>query len=142
MITPGKQRCEACHGDGGRWDSSAAWSRCVVCDGLGHTWRPGGPLFGCTIVLADRDPGEVVELGTGDRARIMWQSPRKDPSVTFVAVFDDFTESYGEPTPVDSRIGVRSVAAKITRVDLHDKEKDADLVDPIARRQRETAALV
>lgn len=144
-IALGKERCPTCRGVGGAFVTAAGWVRCRACDGLGQTWRAGGPGFDCSIELSERDPGEVVELGTGERVRIMWHSPRKNPVTTFVSVFDDFTDEYDPaPVPVFSSIGVRSVAirARAPGADLHEHEKDADLVDPIARRQREADGLV
>lgn len=149
-IPPGRQRCDACAGAGAGWAPVILeWVRCAACGGVGHAWLPGGPAFGCTLELGDRLPGEIVELGSGERGRVAWQSPRKEPRVrpvtTFVALIDDFTdEADANPIGVDARIGVRSVAAAgdtaaAKYVDLRDGEKDADAVDPIARRQREAA---
>ena len=140
-IELGKRRCPSCHGDGGMWlGETHRWGRCRACDGVGQAWCTGGPAFGCTMTLGDRDAGEIVELGTGERARIMWHAPRDAPDTTFVALWDDFTDAFESSTPVacSSILGVRSVAVA-TRAggDLRDGEKDADLVDPIARRQRE-----
>ena len=141
MIGIGKLVCPACDGGGYVHPIPVdGWKRCHDCDGVGQIWQPGGPRFGALLELGDRKPGEIVELATGDRARILWHMPRKNPDTTFVALFDPFDDTQSQnATPVNSRLGVVSVAARTAAVqdDLHDGEKDADAVDPIARRARE-----
>jgi hypothetical protein len=128
---------------------------CRTCDGVGHVWRYGGPRFGAKLELGKCHAGEVVELATGDRARVLWHMPRKNPATTFVALIDSFDDTVaGAPPPrdhrrggrevapdappVDSRLGVLSVATKAVPQsdDYHEGEKDSDAVDPIARRTR------
>lgn len=131
--------CAACRGNGGAFGADR-WIRCTACDGLGETWLPDGPRFGAPMELGDRIPGEIVELATGERAKILWHMPRKNPTVTFVGLVDDFTdEASHTPTAVHSSIGVVSVAARKVGGDdsEHAGEKDADAVDPLARRVRE-----
>lgn len=141
MILPGRDLCEACGGDGGAFDDLREWTRCRACDGLGHAWMAGGPSFGCSMTLGDREPGEVVELGTGDRCKIAWHSPRKAPkqrpTITFVRLEDVFGEYEPNPIGCASELGVRSVSVKVDGGELRDNEKDADALDPFARRQRE-----
>lgn len=145
MITPGREVCAECRGDGGDFRGpGAAWLRCAACGGIGDTWIAGGPRFGCPMDLGDRYPGEVVELGTGDRAVIAWHTPRKTnrqrPDATFVRMFDPFTDELErDPIGLASVLGVRSVSVKLAAeaVELHDGEKDSDALDPFARRQRE-----
>lgn len=145
MIEIGRQSCAECSGAGYLWPppDPHAWLRCSACDGLGVVWAPGGPKFGATLELGDRNPGEIVELATGDRVRVLWHMPRNSPTTTFVALIDAFdgTESHN-PIPVASEIGVVSISADVVAsaarptTDLHDGDKDADLVDPIAARNR------
>ncbi len=144
-IPPGCMTCPTCKGNG--VIVSAGWSRCTSCSGVGHTWKPGGPKFGCSITLGEREPGEHVELGSGERAIIAWHTPRptkKIPAVTtFVRMFDAFDEEFElpNPVPVSSVIGVRSVAATKPHVeDDGTGAKDADMIDPL-NRQRNGALL-
>jgi hypothetical protein len=155
MIAPGKTRCPTCTGAGYVHPPPPphAWLRCPACDGIGSVWKPDGPRFGAPMCLAERTPGEIVELATGDRARILWHMPRKArrvrPAVTFVALIDDFDDHESDtPTAYHSEIGVVSVAAKqglqlagAAADDDHAGEKDADLVDPFAKRQRDAEAM-
>jgi hypothetical protein len=145
MITPGRQTCTACNGNGGGFRD--AWLRCIACDGIGHTWKPGGPKFGCPLTLGEREPGEIVILGSGERARIAWHAPRPAGKVkattTFVHLFDDFDEEYElpNPVPVSSGIGVRSVATTKPHVDDDGTgHKNVDIIDPL-NRQRKGALL-
>lgn len=139
MIGIGRQICAACRGDCGAFGADR-WIRCTVCGGFGHTWLPGGPRFGAPFELGDRRPGEIVELATGERCRISWHMPRKNPTTTFVALIDEWTDEESlDRIPVDSAIGVVSVAAKKPAGgddDAHAGEKDADVVDPLAARVR------
>lgn len=143
-LPPGMRTCPTCKGDG---VCSDLWSRCKPCDGIGHVWKPGGPKFGCSLSLGEREPGEIVTLGSGERARIAWHIPKptkKIPAVTtFVHLFDDFDEEYElpNPVPVSSVIGVRSVATTKPHVeDDGTGHKDADIIDPL-NRQRNGALL-
>lgn len=141
MIPVGMTACAACSGCGYTWPPPplAAWLRCHRCDGLGHVWRAGGPGFGCTLELGDREPGELVELATGDRARVLWHIPKKTPDVTFVALIDAFDDTESDsPTPVDAHMGIASVTrgAARTKRDDHAGDKDSDAVDPLATRAR------
>lgn len=135
MNFDGRKTCVACAGTGHQ--SIADWRVCVPCDGTGRTWDVGGPLFGCSMTLADRAPGEIVILGTGARVRVQWQSPRDDPEVTFVTTFDDFGDLEDHtPKSVHSAIGVSIVELAKPHGNKHegDKEKNADLDDPLAKR--------
>lgn len=88
--------------------------RCHRCDGLGRKWAPGAPSYGCTTTLADRYPGEIVTLGTGERAKILWHMPRKKPKQkpesTFVDLLEEFTdaETY-RPIEYPSCVGIAEV---------------------------------
>ena len=133
--------CPSCRGVGG-WIHSASnrWLRCHTCDGIGRSWAPGAPSFGCDVTLADRDPGEVVTLGNGDRGKILWHMPRKSkkvrPETTFLGYIDEFTgaESH-RPVAYPSCVGVLSVDIPRTPLDreVHDREKSLDLNDPVQR---------
>jgi len=139
MAPIGRRECPACGGVG----VSAELAPCAPCEGVGHTWLPGGPAHGARLVLGDQEAGTVVELATGERARVRWHTPRRRPDTTFVSLIDEWTdEEDPTPRPVDARLGVVSVAVgrdltTSAARDVGDGEKDADLVDPIARRRRE-----
>lgn len=136
--------CQPCSGAGGYFDSTFGtwnWRRCETCDGVGKSWAPGAPSYGCDITLADRDPGEVVTLGTGEQAKILWHMPRRSkkirPETTFLGMIGEFdgVESHN-PIPFPSSVGVRSI--DVCRVwadhDAHDRSKDEDVSDPIFRK--------
>jgi hypothetical protein len=133
--------CTKCKGHGYIWPPpNRFWLRCDACDGIGRVWAPDAPLFGCTIELGERQPGEHVTLGSGERVRIMWHQPRKHPHTTFVGIVDDF-DGYESPTPtpIPSCVGVLSVAVSRPRIhDQHEHEKGGDIVDPILRGARAT----
>jgi hypothetical protein len=106
-------------------------------------FESGGPSFGCTIVLGERTPGDLLLLGSGARALVSWHIPRVDPETTFVRLIDDFDDTEHEnPIPISSSMGVREVIApnrwgpvdKKRRSDDGRGTKDADLEDPMARR--------
>lgn len=115
---------------------------CRVCDGVGHRPIAGAPGFGCAMTLADREPGDIVVLGTGDRVRVQWHQPRKAPKqrpvTTFVGTFSgDFGGELLElsnPIPLPSTFGVRGVMSSRVAGDASDGRGDA--VDPLARRAR------
>jgi len=108
---------------------------CRGCDGLCHVWEPGAPTYGCVIRLGDRVPGEIVILGTGQRCRILWHTPKGKPherEVTFVAMIDDFDDhESSEMIPTSSDLGVRSVGVVVP--DTDDGGRADDLVDPMIR---------
>ncbi|HEY6117477.1 MAG TPA: hypothetical protein VI172_16105 [Candidatus Dormibacteraeota bacterium] len=115
--------------------------RCARCDGLGRQWAPGAPAYGCTITLADREPGEIVTLGNGQRAKILWHMPRKRakvvPETTFLDILDDFFESETyRPVAYPSSIGVASVDVPRAVADreAHDRDRTEDPNDPMQRR--------
>lgn len=119
----------------------AGYVRCRSCDGLGRQWAPGAPAYGCKVTLADREPGEVVTLGNGQRAKILWHMPRKKPKVTPETTFLDILVEFHEtetylPIPYPSCIGVASVdvARAVTDREAHDRERTADPNDPMQRR--------
>lgn len=142
--------CTACRGDGfviEYWEHGEYTARCKRCDGLGRQWAPGAPAYGCTITLGDREPGEIVTLGNGQRAKVLWHQPRKrqkvTPETTFLDILDasDFFERETfAPVPYPSCIGVESVDNPRTVGDreAHDRERAADHSDPL---QRERADL-
>lgn len=135
--------CRDCRGAGGHFDPPVGiswWRHCGLCGGTGRGWIPGGPAFGCVITLADRDPGEIVTLGNGQRAKIAWHQPRKSkkvkPETTFLLEVDDFTDTeIARPIPVPSICGVLSVDVARAHVDrdAHDGEKTEDANDPVQR---------
>lgn len=114
--------------------------RCSSCDGIGRQWAPGAPAYGCTTTLADREPGEIVTLGNGQRVKILWHMPRKRkkevPETTFVDVLTEFYEAETlVPVPYPSCVGVASVDAPRAAADreAHDRERAADPNDPVQR---------
>lgn len=131
--------CPICSGAGGRI-ADAGWVRCTSCDGIGRGWAGGAPLYGCSITLADRDPGEIITLGTGEQARILWHMPRKTkkvrPETTFLGMIGEFdgVESY-DPVAFPSCVGVATVDSSRSIVDreAHDREKTLDYSDPMYR---------
>lgn len=111
-LSPAEQRCPDCTGVGNTVGNP--WKLCKRCGGLGSTWLAGGPAFGCRMTLGDRMVGEIVELGTGHRGRIMrhhrWG--KIGPKTTFVALINPFDDTQDtEPTGFPSEVGVASVAA-------------------------------
>lgn len=145
-MKPVRVACPKCLGAGGAWGSDPAfadillWVRCPLCGGRCRAWADGAPSFGCTITLADRDPGEIITLGNGDRAKIAWHQPRKSrkvvPETTFLLAVDDFTDREdATPVPYPSCIGVLSVDVPRATIDreAHDHEKIEDLNDPVQR---------
>lgn len=112
--------------------------RCIVCDGLGRQWSPGAPAYGCTVTLADREPGEIITLGNGQRAKILWHMPRKrrgqKPETTFLDILADFSEAETfVPVPYPSCIGVASVDVARVAVDRDAHEREVDASDPLQR---------
>lgn len=89
--------CSSCRGSGRVAFEIMESGRCPRCDGLGRQWAAGAPSYGCSVTLADRYPGEIVTLGTGHRAKILWHMPRKKPKqrpeATFVDLLEEFTDA-------------------------------------------------
>lgn len=133
--------CPPCAGLGYLFPASG-WLLCASCDGVGRTWAPGAPGYDCKIRLADREPGEIVQLGNGDRGRILWHSPRKNkrqkPDVTFIGLIGDFDDVESAiPTKYPSCVGVISVGIQRLAGDADDHAHDhsEDLSDPLQRRR-------
>lgn len=136
--------CSACKGDCHAmvyaigFDGPVGVRRCSSCDGHGRQWAHGAPAYGCTITLADREPGEIVTLGNGQRARILFHLPYKrergEPHTTFLGLLDGFfeTESH-DPVAYPSCVGVASVDEARARVAARDEQKAADPNDPMQR---------
>lgn len=138
--------CPACRGDGHVLGVDAAFPscplvvRCLRCDGLGRQWAPGAPAFGCTVTLADREPGEIVTLGNGQRAKVLWHLPYKrengDPHTTFIDILDasDFFERETHiPVGYPSCVGVASVDEARARIAAKDSKHTEDASDPMQR---------
>lgn len=139
--------CRDCLGNGhvrvpGKTFELGAIVRCRSCDGLGRQWAPGAPAYGCEVTLADREPGEVVTLGNGQRAKILWHQPRKRKGVvvetTFIDLLEDgfFERETFKPVPYPSCVGVASVDEARPQSDreAHDRERVEDANDPMQRR--------
>lgn len=125
--------CSACRGVG--FDAETG-SSCSVCDRTGRQWAPGAPLYGCESTIADRVAGEIVTIGTGERARILWHQ-KVSPQTTFLAMIDDFTDAEGHAmVPYPSCIGVASVDVSRVNVDRdnHENDRSVDDNDPMQRR--------
>lgn len=140
-MTPLFVACPVCLGAGlAQPNAFTLWPSCPACDGVGRIWISGGPRFGCSQTLADREPGEIVTLGNGDRVRVQWHQPRKRkkadrPETTFVGPIDDFTgeESYAM-VPIPSSVGVLSVdVSRAVVIDAHDHDRAEDINDPMQR---------
>ncbi len=138
-MTPVYGHCPACRGAGGAF-YRYGWARCAGCDGIGRAFIAGAPAFGCSITLADRDPGEIVTLGNGDRGRILWHMPRKTkkvrPETTFIGMVREFDDAEDHtPIPYPSSVGVASVDVARVAADResHAGERDVDLNDPVHR---------
>lgn len=143
-----RETCRPCRGRGflGE-DWTAKGSHCTKCDGMGHVPIAGAPGFGCEMTLADRVPGDIVIIGTGDRVRVQWHQPRKTPKQrpidTFVGLFvDDFggEKELTSPIPLPSSFGVTDIVSSRIAGDMSDGRGDA--VDPLARRARKRGALL
>lgn len=127
--------CPRCRGDGGH-HTTLGWDRCAACDGLGRAWAPGAPAYGSEVTLADRVPGEIVTLGTGQQARILWHMPRGEPETTFLGLIEPFTDIESDrPVPYPSCIGVASVDVSRAAGDTksHDRSRSIDYDDPVRR---------
>lgn len=144
--------CSMCNGDCHLWDRFAALAalsirRCPRCDGLGRQWAPRAPAYGCTVTLADREPGEIVTLGNGQRVKILWHMPRKRPKVTpettFIDVLDtsDFFERETfVPVAYPSCVGVSQVDnPRLVNQYREDDARISDQNDPL---QRQNGALL
>jgi hypothetical protein len=153
-VIPVLEPCADCRGCGGFYGINpafpgASWFRCRSCDGVGKQWARGAvgkqwargaPSFGCEITLADRDAGEIVTLGNGDRVKLAWHQPRKSkkvrPDTTFVLEVDEFTDrEHPTPVPYPSCIGVATVdVSRATKDrDAHDGDRVEDTNDPLQR---------
>lgn len=150
-VIPVYVPCSACRGNCHMFEFGTIFGlsmvvRCRACDGLGRQWAPGAPAYGCTTTLADREPGEIVTLGNGQRVKILWHMPRprnkEVPETTFVDVLTEFYEAETlVPVPYPSCVGVASVDAPRAPADreAHDRERAADPNDPV---QRHSGALL
>jgi hypothetical protein len=136
--------CSVCRGDCHILVQTSPWvetTRCPACDGLGREWAPGAPAYGCAVTLADREPGEIVTLGNGQRAKILWHQPRKSrkvrPETTFLDLLEDgfFERETFKMVPYPSCIGVALVSNPKPVLDreAHDRERVEDLNDPLQR---------
>jgi hypothetical protein len=136
-MTSVEIQCTHCIGIG--WlTPPGTWVLCSVCDGIGRTWAPGAPGYGCKITLKQRFVGEIVTLGNWERGRILWHAPKKNPTMTYLAVIDDFTEEQSHsPTGYPSVVGVRSVASpRFFTGDDGTGSRQTDQIDPMQRGRR------
>lgn len=133
--------CPFCVGQCHVWHSDElGYQRCSHCDGIGRAWDVGAPGYGCRETLADRECGEVVTLGNGQRAKILWHQPRKTkkvrPTTTFVDLLEEFTDAETfAPIAYPSSVGVSEVDARrdVRDRDDHNGERAADYNDPMQR---------
>lgn len=140
-MTSVLRQCRSCSGTGSAPSTPASlWPLCAGCQGVGKTWIVGAPDFGCSITLADRDPGEIVTLGNGDRGRILWHVPRKSkkvrPETTFVGLIGEFDEIESHaPVSYPSCVGVSTVdwSRAVVDGDAHAGEREIDYNDPVYR---------
>lgn len=143
-MTAVQTSCPRCIGQGWLTPPDKSWVLCALCDGVGRTWVARAPLFGCKITLAERNPGEIVTLGNGDRGRILFHSPRKKkgsvPESTYLGLMDDFDDAEDHaPTRYPSCVGVAAVGVPRAPGDDHHGERSPDPSDPM---QREPANLL
>lgn len=131
--------CPWCRGQG--WIvAPPSWVLCEPCDGIGRTWAPGAPSYGCKILLGSRNPGEIVILGNLDRGRLLWHSPRgndkkRPPQVSYLGMIDDFDVQDHRPTSYPSCVGVSSVSVpRSHQSDDHYGERSPEPLDPMQRR--------
>jgi hypothetical protein len=106
-VSPVEMPCpDCCFGH----PAADPWAFCATCNGLGRTWRPGAPLYGCKTTLGKRKPGEIVTLGNGDRGKILAHRKNGTPT-TMIALIGEFSglESK-ESTTYPSCVGVVSVS--------------------------------
>lgn len=119
---------------------------CARCDGIGRVFGYDAPGYGCKERLYDRVPGEVVILGNGERARILWHTPRPErtkrgawkvkPEVTYLGLMDGLTgdESH-QPTGYPADTGVAHVElSRAVVVTMGDRGRSVDVDDPMQRR--------
>lgn len=136
--------CSSCNGSchiAVKVDTFWETRRCDRCDGLGRQWAPGAPSYGCKETLADRWPGDIVTLGNGQRVKIAWHQPRKDPrrpkirpETTYLDHLIEFTEVETYiPIPYPSCIGVASVELARQAGEDHDGDRGPDYNDPMQR---------
>jgi hypothetical protein len=127
-LSPVERDCPRCGGVG--WERDDMFKLCLDCGGVGKTWIPGAPGFGCKIVLGKRKVGEIVTLGNGDRGRIVRHDKRGAPrtSVALIGDFDDIQAE--EATSYPSATGVVSVSDPRWHDDdsghAHSREDQAD----------------
>jgi hypothetical protein len=140
--------CAPCFGTGVAPNSVGWIGVCRPCDGSGYVDKPGGPRFGAQLALTDRQPGELVELVTGERAVIAWHQPKPAPKVTpiatFVRIVDEFDDHVGEPIAYPAQTGVRRVLggrSAAAQLDDGAGAKAADELDPFTRRATAGALL-
>lgn len=84
-------------------------------------------------------PGEIVTLGNGDRGRLLWHSPRKNPTTSYLALIGDFDDAEDKnPTAYPSCVGVSSVGVPRMRGsdDDHRGDRGVDDMDPMQRGRR------
>lgn len=135
--------CPRCFGQGWRI-AAPSWVLCAGCDGIGKTWSPGAPSFGCSILLGSRVPGEIVTLGNGDRGKLLWHSPRgkdkkRPPETSYIGLIDEFDNEDHRPTAYPSCVGVSSVGIPRGRGDDdHYGDRSADVSDPMQQRRGNT----
>jgi hypothetical protein len=137
-----REECGTCAGVG-HWIDSAG-GLCSVCSGLGHIPIAGAPSFSLESTLADREPGDIVVIGTGDRVRVQWHQPRKAPRqkpiTTFVGLiesdFGDDELEHTTPIPLPSSFGVLEVIHSRIAGDANEGGRGNDAVDPVTRGAR------
>lgn len=111
-LSPVYRQCRACGGAGHIHPAPTgmSWLRCTSCDGVGHEWIDGAPLFGCKMLLSERRRGEIVTIGNGDRGRIQWHTKGARP-ITFISLIGDFDDREStDVTMYPSCVGIISVA--------------------------------
>lgn len=134
-MSPIHVDCENCAGHGRLRPN---WTLCAKCDGLGYVFAPEAPTYGCKETLSDRRPGEIVELGNGDRGRILRHEKSPGNPTTVVALIGLFDGAEAElGTHFPSETGVRSVDPETWKPKTKaDRRKSADPNDPLQQPKR------
>jgi hypothetical protein len=143
-ISPVERQCADCQGTGCRIDDP--WQTCPACKRLGRVWRPGAPLYGCNMTLEDRNPGEIVTLGNGDRGRIVAHRGFRvargkrhytgETPTTMIALIGEFSGVESKTaTSYPSCVGVVSVSDPrwFYDSDSHADDRE-DATDPMRRK--------
>lgn len=129
-LSPVEILCPDCDGYG---RPANAFSLCPRCRGVARVFVEGGPSFGCRYTLDDTMPGQIVELGNGDRGRVIRHCERGSPS-TDIALIDPMLDiEADEATSYPRETGVAAMSASWWHRDSRGRRAIDDL-DPLQRK--------